>query len=428
MRNKPYWLPLVLLLGALASVTAGDAAPQSRAPREAERRKFGSSLKRLKWDSKKNSATEAGAKKAETKKARDGGREGEGAVRLEALYVMLDVTVTDPATSRFVTGLTKDDFLVTEDGRAEQVAGFARGDDQSLPRSIVLVLDYSGSQRAYLRASISAAKTLISRLAPTDEMAIATDDVELLVDYTRDKATLAAALDSLEARALSGPRGKARPERRGRDLQFTTLFAALREMVRGEDRRTVIIFQTDGTEAVTFRDQATGSDYVWNMPRREYGLADIYAAAERSRATIYTVIPGERLTGVAGDELYERGGRMLLEGMRARADAEGEEANYARTLPPAQVKLFTERLALSQAAAARVAETTGGWAAFLERPDQAADIYAQILSDINHRYVIGYYPANAARDGRLRRVRIEVRGRPGYVVHGRGGYYAPSGQ
>ena len=33
---------------------------------------------------------------------------------------------------------------------------------------------------------------------------------------------------------------------------------------------------------------------------------------------------------------------------------------------------------------------------------------------------------DAARDGRLRRVRIEVRGRPGYKVHSRQSYYAPS--
>jgi VWFA-related protein len=430
MRNKLYPLSLALLLGALICAKATSAAPQSPAESKVKRQKFGSSLKRLKWDHKKNAAIETG--KAEAKKEGDSrARPGEEAVRLEALYVMFDVTVTNPSDSRFLTTLTRDDFIVVEDGRAQQITGFARGDDQSLPRSILLVIDYSGSQRAYLQASISAAKTLISQLAAGDEMAIATDDVELLVDFTQERAKLVAALDSLEKRALFVSRDKARrqaPERRGRDLQFTALYAALREMIRGDDRRTIIIFQTDGTEAVTFRDQPTASDYIWNMPRREYGLADIYAAAERSRATIYTVIPSERLVGVPAGELYERGSRLLARGVRARYEGERGQEKYARSLTEAQIKLFTDRLALSQAAAARVAELTGGWTAFLERPEQAIDIYARILSDINHRYVVGYYPANTSRDGQWRSVRIEVRGHSDYIVHGRRGYYAPAAQ
>jgi hypothetical protein len=68
---------------------------------------------------------------------------------------------------------------------------------------------------------------------------------------------------------------------------------------------------------------------------------------------------------------------------------------------------------------------TGGWMAYLEKPGQAADIYATILKDINQRYVIGYYPTNAARDGKPRNVRISVRDHPEYYVHGRNTYYAP---
>jgi hypothetical protein len=77
-----------------------------------------------------------------------------------------------------------------------------------------------------------------------------------------------------------------------------------------------------------------------------------------------------------------------------------------------------------QAAAARVAELTGGWASFLEKPEDADVIYGRILADINSRYVLGYYPTNKALDGRLRRVKIEVRGHPEYEVQGRRSYFA----
>lgn len=68
---------------------------------------------------------------------------------------------------------------------------------------------------------------------------------------------------------------------------------------------------------------------------------------------------------------------------------------------------------------------TGGWTAFLEDPSQASEIYPRILSDIDHRYVIGYQPTNKIHDGKLRKIQIEVRGHPEYEVKGRKAYYAP---
>jgi hypothetical protein len=59
------------------------------------------------------------------------------------------------------------------------------------------------------------------------------------------------------------------------------------------------------------------------------------------------------------------------------------------------------------------------------RAAEVADIYERIFSDVNRRYVIGFYPANKAHDGGRRRVSIEVRGHPEYTVWGRKSYYAP---
>lgn len=78
----------------------------------------------------------------------------------------------------------------------------------------------------------------------------------------------------------------------------------------------------------------------------------------------------------------------------------------------------------SQVAASRVAELTGGWASFLGSPEDADKVYGRIIADINRRYLLGYYPANKELDGKLRRVRVEVRGHPEYVVQGRQSYYA----
>lgn len=431
MRNAK--LPLIALIALmLINVSFTPAAKsQSATDKKAKREKFGSSLKNLKWDKSKQAAVDKKKEKPAKKSARTDESPEDEAIKLDTLLVVLDLIVADHTKSRFITGLGKDDFIVSEEGQPQQIATFNRGDDTSLPRSIVLIIDYSGSQLPYLKSSIAAAKTLINRLASADQMAIVTDDVDLLVDFTNDKSKLFLSLDALEKRAtdikLEDKFGRAVPVRRGQNLQFSALFAALRELSTNEDRRNIIIFQTDGGEAVTLRDQPEADDYAWNMPRREYGLADIYRAAERSRATIYTVIPNERLTDLAPDARYERGQKMLRRIESARFATEEEYERYSRIFPltDAKVRLFTDRFARGQQSASRVADITGGWTAFLEKPEHAAEIYDRILTDINNRYIIGYYPISTARDGRPRRVQIEVRGHAEYSVHGRNVYYAP---
>ena len=153
-------------------------------------------------------------------------------------------------------------------------------------------------------------------------------------------------------------------------------------------------------------------------------------AAARSRATVYSLITSERLLGLPPDKLYEQGRRLLARAERARYATDEEYERHARIFPnsDAKVKLWTDRFLRAQEATVRVAELTGGWSAFFEKPDQAALLYERITNDIFNRYVIGYYPTNTSRDGRFRRVKIEVRGHPEYVIYGRAGYFAPDGK
>lgn len=378
------------------------AAPfESRSQSEgAGRKKFGHSLKRFRSD---RAAGEAGSA---------------GIIRLEALLVLLEVSVMDPASARFMAGLGRDDFAVFEDDQEQTISFFALGDSPDLPRSIILIIDWSVSQDAYFRESLEAARALIEKLSPTDEAAIVTDDVELLVDFTRDRAKLIAGLDQL---ARLRERG-----RRGRSRQWTALFAALRELINRDDRRFIIIFQSDGDELPLLKgefDRHGFPAHFWGDRRRPYGLGDIYSAALRSRATIYSIIPGDRLIGLGDEEFRERGRQVYLKMLRARF---GSDSFVSRAnLSNAAIEAFAHRIRRNQQALVRLAELTGGWADFLEGPERAEQIYRRILSDVYGRYVIGYYPANPARDGRLRRVRVQVRGCDGCIVHGRGGYYMP---
>jgi VWFA-related protein len=418
----PYTLhrcALVLLLSLSVCVAALPVRGAKDDDKKPKREKFGSSLKRLRWDKEKQAAVEKPDKSASKKpkvdpKANNANSNADVAVQLKTLLVTFDVLVTDSTHQHTIEGLTKDDFIVTEDNQPQLVSTFARGDDVSVPRSIILLMDWSRSQKPFIETSVRAAKVLVSQLGPADEMAIITDDVDLVCDYTNDKTKLAAALDVIEKRAND-------PLRRSRSWQFTALFAALRELISEEQRRPIIIFQTDGDQAVSFRDQPMAEKYNFMQggdPPEDYSLNDIFAAARKSRATIYSVMTNERLVGLTESQLYQRGGEILRQWWHSSINPDDPHDAY-------RVKLYTDMFLEGQKAAARVAMTTGGWMAFLEKPEQAEGIYGTILKDINQRYIIGYYPTNTARDGKPRKVKITVRNHPDYYVHGRNTYYAP---
>jgi VWFA-related protein len=292
------------------------------------------------------------------------------------------------------------------------------GDSKEVPRSIVLVIDYSGSQIPYIRTSIDAAKMLVDKLNPKDRMAVVTDDVRLLADFTSDKDELKARLETLRVSAIGGTPGASE--------QFDAILATVTELFSPEDIRPIVIFQTDGDQL----DGLKGGQPLdpFQFPRK-YSLEDIVTATEKSRATVYSVVSGVPFVGVPEAELIDR----------ARRDWEKREAANiallrARNLPVPESKpkmpgdefLDTHaRLWLRrQLAVEGIAKSTGAWAEFLEQPEQADEIYNRILTDIDRRYVLGYYPTNRARDGKRRKVHIEVRGHPEYSVWGQKSYFA----
>jgi len=77
-----------------------------------------------------------------------------------------------------------------------------------------------------------------------------------------------------------------------------------------------------------------------------------------------------------------------------------------------------------QTALMGLAKFTGTLPEFLEEPGQADEIYTRVLTDIDRRYVIGYYPTNRLHDGKRRKVNIEVRHHPEYIVWGQKSYFA----
>src|SRR5262245_22987925 len=142
--KKETAITVILLLLTIGSLSLSAWPPifaaQSSDRKPPKKGEFGSSLKRLKWDPKKQAAEEI--EQDNQKRSREVGP-GD-VIKVETNLVVLDLFVTEQTTLRALTGLSKDDFVVTEDAIAQQISMFSVGADPSLPRSIVLIIDFSG--------------------------------------------------------------------------------------------------------------------------------------------------------------------------------------------------------------------------------------------------------------------------------------------
>jgi Ca-activated chloride channel family protein len=69
-----------------------------------------------------------------------------------------------------------------------------------------------------------------------------------------------------------------------------------------------------------------------------------------------------------------------------------------------------------------LAEPTGGRAIFADSPSKLGAAFAEVLSELEHQYLIGFESTNTAKDGAWRKLEVEVPGTP-YRVRARQGYF-----
>ena len=433
MGNRHSYLPHILLIAMMLAFSF-DALPQEK--EKPKPRDFGSSLKRPPSNEKKKPRAESTPKPINQRATTP--TDDIDVVTVETSLVTSDVLVLDKRGNP-VTGLADKDFVVTEDGQRQEVGMVSLGDNIKVPRSIVLIIDYSSSQSPFIQTSIAAAKDLVDKLPPSDRMAIVTDDVELIQQFTNDKEKLKSKLNSLLERTKSG---LAAGRQFGKSMQYSALLATLNELFNNEDQRPIVIFQTDGDQLGFLRNSPLTSDFSqfgndkkaaahWRKRFEElqvdFSLDDICRAAEKARATIYTVVPGHQLLGRSLDEQVALTRVYFRESFEKFQPLTREQREQMESvLTDEKLKPAAENAVKVQAALSAVSTSTGGWIMFLEEPDQADAIYSSIFSDINRRYIVGYYPTNKAHDGKRRKVEITVRDHPEYTVVGRKWYYAPA--
>ncbi len=181
---------------------------------------------------------------------------------VDVKVVTLPVTVRDKH-GQIVRNLTKDDFLLEEDGHPQSIRYFAQ--EANLPLTLGLLVDTSMSQRNVLDQERTASESFLNQMltAAKDQAFIIHFDreVELLQDLTSSRDKLQTALASLQtpkSERDSGGGGESPPDsspgrsRRmhggGGTLLYDAVFLASDELMKKQQGRKALIVLSDGVD------------------------------------------------------------------------------------------------------------------------------------------------------------------------------------
>lgn len=335
------------------------------------------------------------------------------AIRVDTDLVVVDIDVRDKRGAP-VTNLAASDFRLIENDSQQTIEIFSFGTRSEFRRRIILVIDHSQSQIPYINTSIDAAKVLVDMLEPNDELAIVTDDIELVSDFSVDRDVLKQRLEGLRRKSMGGDYGKSK--------QFSALFASLGILFDSGDRRPVVIMQTDGDE---FGQLSLGRPY--NIGRVCPGLLGRFSDLEdevlKTRATIFSIIPGVKYGSVSDSERAERARSELAEIMKMDSkQRRGSEMLNEPAFFNRFVKNWVAGRLRDSKAVERLSSISGGSAHYLPDPASAGAVYRRILDEMNQRYILGYYPSNSQDRNPMRKIKVSLRSGLDFSISGKSSY------
>jgi VWFA-related protein len=74
----------------------------------------------------------------------------------------------------------------------------------------------------------------------------------------------------------------------------------------------------------------------------------------------------------------------------------------------------------------KIADDTGGRVIYVRSEKHIEEAFDQISEELRSQYTLGYYPTNNSRDGKFRKIKLDVDNHD-FKVLARKGYYAPRG-
>ena len=288
---------------------------------------------------------------------------------VEIELVNVDVVVTDKK-GNFIPNLTAKNFRVYEDKIEQKVTNFS---PTNAPLTIVILVEFANTLAFWYDDVVTPTAGFIQLLRPDDWAALVAYDLrpEILSDFTQDKRELFAGLSRMRIPGFSE----------------TNMFDALKDTL---DR----LEEVDGKKAVLLI--GTGVDTF-------------------SKITFDTMLKRVNSTNAV---IYCIG---MMQFLREYMDARGYLAPEDRlTYLQADNQMNT------------FAKRTGGKAWFPRFMGEYPNILQQVGIELRSQYSMGYQSTNPNKDGKFRKIKVEVVDESGAVVktviaRAKDGYQAPKG-
>jgi VWFA-related protein len=271
---------------------------------------------------------------------------------VEIELVNLDVVVTDKR-GNFIPNLTAKNFRVFEDKVEQKVTNFS---PTTAPLTIVMVVEFANTMAWWYDDVITPTAGFIQLLRPEAWAALVAYDLrpEILCDFTQDRRELYAGLNRMRIPAFSE----------------TNLFDALKDTL---DR----LEEVDGKKAVLLI--GTGIDTF-------------------SKITFDTILKRVNNTNVV---IYCIGMMQMREYLDARGYLAPED-RLTFLQADNQLNTFSRR--------------TGGKAWFPRFMGEYPNILQQVGIELRNQYSMGYQSTNPNKDGKFRKIKVEVVDESGTVV------------
>jgi len=317
--------------------------------------------------------------------------------------VNVSVTVTD-AQGRFVRGLTRDDFIVREDGVPQPVSHFS---NERVPVSLGIALDTSGSMAGEKIQAAQGAlgRFLVSLLGDEDEVFLYRfSDAPILVQgWTADRAHVQEQL------------GRITPA--GETVLYDTVAASIPLAQDGRCRKKALVIISDGND--------TGSAAT---------AEEVRQAVRESEVLVYAV----GIDSQPGAQLSRRPGRARWPpiqvpfprpgGGRGRG-IPGMPGVPTPRIPPIPQPpagggpvTWNAEERVNVTALRALTDDSGGRTEIVRSARDLDPATAGIADELSRQYFLAY-PSPARKDGRWHTITVEVR-RGAYRIRARRGYVA----
>jgi VWFA-related protein len=295
-------------------------------------------------------------------------------IKVDVDLVTIDALVLQKNTARVVGNLRPEDFVIEEDGTKQSITHFSQ---DSLPLSVLLLIDRGGCLDPFGEVVRRAALDALSRLKPTDEVAVMTyhNTAELLQGFTTNRRRIEDALyhvpphDEVANHCLDD-----------------AFFEAGNYMVRAGNpvgRRVIVV--------------VTGVTRNFDCAGAPSGNAAKQAVFE-SGSVVCGIIPR------TADQQFENG---MIRWMTRIGGVAGAHSLNLQTL----------------------ADETGG-EVLQDKPENLESTFGTLITHLRTRYSLAFVSTNKSRDGKLRKLKVDLapatqKAQGKLVVKARKSYLAP---